>query len=221
MSIAALLSGVIAGYGIALPVGPIALLITEAGLRYGLRTALFAGAGAATADLFYAATAAAAGSALVVVLGPAEAAVRFIAALAVSIFGLAGLFRLRRDVRAMRTRENPQSSSADTAAPQPDLPPAGLAVYGRFVGLTLLNPLTIGYFAALVIGSAPSSNRLVERALFVAGVAAASLSWQSLLALFGAALRRHLSLNVRFVADIAGNLIVVLLGVRLMIAALG
>jgi arginine exporter protein ArgO len=219
MSVAPLLSGVVAGFGIAIPVGPIALLITEAGLRYGLRTAFFAGAGAATADLLYAATAAAAGSALILVLGPAEAAIRFVAALAVSIIGLAGLIRLRRQIRGLRGGASEESTPDNDAAGEADPPPGAFAVYSRFVGLTLLNPLTIGYFAALVVGSAPSSNRAVERALFVAGVAVASLTWQSLLAFFGASLRRRLTLNLRFVTDIIGNMIVVLLGVRLMIAA--
>ena len=50
----AFLNGVVAGYGIAIPVGPIAILILELGLRRGFRIALSAGAGAASADLIYA-----------------------------------------------------------------------------------------------------------------------------------------------------------------------
>jgi hypothetical protein len=43
----AFITGVVAGYGIAIPVGAIAILIVEVGLKHGFRPAFFAGAGAA------------------------------------------------------------------------------------------------------------------------------------------------------------------------------
>jgi threonine/homoserine/homoserine lactone efflux protein len=43
--------GVLAGYGIAIPVGAIAVLIIEVSIRRGLTSGLQAGAGAASADL--------------------------------------------------------------------------------------------------------------------------------------------------------------------------
>ena len=46
--------GVLAGYGIAIPVGAIAILIVDMGLRRGFPPAFMAGAGAATADFIYA-----------------------------------------------------------------------------------------------------------------------------------------------------------------------
>jgi arginine exporter protein ArgO len=48
------LTGVIAGYGIAIPVGAIAILIVQVGIKCGFRCAFAAGAGAATADLAHA-----------------------------------------------------------------------------------------------------------------------------------------------------------------------
>ena len=60
----AFITGVVAGYGIAIPVGAIAILIMEAGIRRGFRPAFFAGAGAATADFLYAALAVVGGAAL-------------------------------------------------------------------------------------------------------------------------------------------------------------
>jgi len=50
--------GVLAGYGIAIPVGAIAVLIVDMGLRRGFGFGLMAGAGAATADFLYAGLAA-------------------------------------------------------------------------------------------------------------------------------------------------------------------
>jgi threonine/homoserine/homoserine lactone efflux protein len=54
--------GMIAGYGIAIPVGAIAVLIVQVGIRCGFRCAASAGAGAATADLLYALLAVTGGS---------------------------------------------------------------------------------------------------------------------------------------------------------------
>ena len=52
--LSAFLIGAAAGYGIAIPVGPIAVLIVRTGLRRGFRVAAAAGAGTATVDLVYA-----------------------------------------------------------------------------------------------------------------------------------------------------------------------
>ncbi|MGD8759913.1 MAG: hypothetical protein PVJ07_06640, partial [Anaerolineales bacterium] len=59
----AFLEGVLAGLGVAVPVGAIAILIVDVGLRQGFSTAFMAGAGAASADFLYAGLAALAGEA--------------------------------------------------------------------------------------------------------------------------------------------------------------
>jgi hypothetical protein len=53
--------------GIAIPVGPIAILIIELGIRRGFSVAFCAGAGAASADLVYVTLAALAGTFLVII----------------------------------------------------------------------------------------------------------------------------------------------------------
>jgi arginine exporter protein ArgO len=92
---------------------------------------------------------------------------------------------------------------------------SGLRTYGRFVGLTLLNPLTVTYFAALILGGGTGGARWEGRALFVLGAALASLSWQSLLAGLGALAHRRLPAAMRQVTSLVGNLIVIGLGIRL------
>ena len=47
-------AGAIAGYGIAIPVGAISILIVNTSLRCGFGVGFMAGAGAATVDLLYA-----------------------------------------------------------------------------------------------------------------------------------------------------------------------
>ena len=57
--------GMVAAYALAIPIGPIAILILELGIHRGFWVALSAGAGAASADLIYAAIAVNAGMFLV------------------------------------------------------------------------------------------------------------------------------------------------------------
>ena len=62
--------GLLAGYGIAIPLGAIGILIVGMGVRCGFRIGFMAGAGAATADLLYAVIASAAGTVLTTLLAP-------------------------------------------------------------------------------------------------------------------------------------------------------
>ena len=63
-------AGALAGYAIAIPVGAIAVLIVELGIRRGFRIAASAGAGAAAADGLYATLAVIGGTAIAVILEP-------------------------------------------------------------------------------------------------------------------------------------------------------
>ena len=200
------LQGILAGYGIAVPVGAIAILIIESGLRLGFWAGFAAGAGAATADVLYALLAAAAGQALAGLLEPYAAPLRLLSAAALIVLGGWGLWSLRQ------TR-TPQAAGAS----QPLEQGAG-KIYARFVGLTLLNPLTIVYFSALILGGSSGQAAWGSRAVFVLGAGLASLSWQSLLAGLGAWGHRRLPARARRLAGLAGNLIVLGLGVRLLVS---
>ena len=200
----AFLQGVLAGYGIAIPVGAIAILIVELGLRQGFWAGFAAGAGAATADLVFATLAAVAGHALASALAPYAGALRLAGAAVLVGLGAWGLWRLAR------------SKKSDPDARDALLQERPLAIYTRFVGLTLLNPLTVTYFAALILGGNAEIDGWAGRAAFVVGAVAASLSWQSLLAATGALGHRHLSPGVQRGASVVGNLIVIGLGVRML-----
>ena len=88
MSLELFLQGLIAGYGIAIPVGPIAILIIELGIRKGFSTAFCAGAGAASADLVYATLASLAGTFLVSILRPYSSIIHTVSALALIALGV-------------------------------------------------------------------------------------------------------------------------------------
>jgi arginine exporter protein ArgO len=204
-----LLEGLAAGYGIAVPVGAVSILIFTAGMKSGFWKAFAAGAGAATADLVYASAASVAGSALVMVLQPGARA-----------FRIGGGFVLLlmaawSTAQAFRGREQRQEKSVGDAAAGP------AAAYVQLLGVTLVNPLTVVYFAALILGRDQGGPSIaVDRLAFVLGAAVASLSWQTLIAALGSLLHGRLTPRFRMGAVIGGNLIVAALGARILVLAL-
>ena len=200
--------GMLAGYGIAIPVGAIAILIVDTALRRGWWPGFAAGAGAASADFLYALLAAAAGQALSGLIAPLAGPLRAISGGVLLALGGYGIWRVWQTARS--------APSDPAAAPAP--PTQGeWRTYQQFLGLTLLNPLTIAYFAALILGGGGRVDSLPDRLLFVTGAGLASLSWQSLLAVFGALARRGLPPNLRWVLSLIGNLIIIGFGVSILV----
>jgi arginine exporter protein ArgO len=89
--------------------------------------------------------------------------------------------------------------------------------FAVFLGLTLLNPVTVTYFAALILGLTATGSGPEEKAAFVGGAFVASLSWQLLLAAVGAFLHRRLPPGLRAGVIVLGNAIVLVFA--LLIAA--
>ena len=195
--IGSFLAGALAGYAIAIPVGAIAILIVDLGLRGGFRRAAAAGAGAATADLAYASLAVLAGTAVAALLAPIAWWLRIAAVVALLAIGIRGMLRSLRPARA------------GSRVPAGSL----RATYLRFLGLTILNPATIIYFAALILGLGSLGSGPAERAAFVVGAFLASLSWQTFLAGVGSAGHRRLSARVRGAFSLVGNLTIIAMAI--------
>ncbi|MFF0556420.1 LysE/ArgO family amino acid transporter [Streptomyces sp. NPDC004266] len=206
---AAVVAGVLAGYGIAIPVGAVGAHLVAVTARTGWRTGAGAALGVATADGAYALLAVAGGSALVPVLAPVTTPLRWASAVVLTVLAVrAGWAALA----AHRRRGGPASRDDGTV-----LTPA--RAYLAFLGITILNPMTVIYFAALVLAtdsSAPSTP--ADRAAFVLGALAASASWQLLLALGGSLLGRALtSAHGRLATALASSTLIVVLAVRLVV----
>jgi arginine exporter protein ArgO len=179
----AFLAGLLAGYGVAIPVGAIAILILGLSARTSLRVGVAAALAVATADGLYAAVAALGGAGLAGVIAPVAGPLRVVAALV--LLGLAG-HGLRTAWRARRPEAGPTPSRAGLTTP--------VRAFAGVLGLTLLNPTTVLYFAALVLGRRDAADPDgVTAALFVAGAFLASASWQLLVAGSGRVVGRALA----------------------------
>jgi arginine exporter protein ArgO len=172
---AALLAGLWAGYGIAVPVGAIGALLVSLAARAGWRVSAAAALGVATADGVYAAVAVLGGQGLVEILEPVSTPLRWTAVAVLLVIAA-------RTARGARR----------TAAAGPSvLATSPLRAFLALLGLTLLNPATVIYFTALVLGGRvahPDSATLFVLAAFLA-----SASWQLLLAGGGSVLGRLLT----------------------------
>lgn len=91
--------------------------------------------------------------------------------------------------------------------------------YLAMLALTLLNPATVVYFSALIVGL-PFLGDAGDRLAFAVAAGAASLSWQWLLAVFGAALGRGGGHRVRRISAAFGNAVIVVMGALIMLAPL-
>ncbi|MFI6237932.1 LysE family transporter [Micromonospora sp. NPDC050784] len=169
----AFLAGLVAGYGVAIPVGAIAILILGLSARTSFRVGAAAALAVATADGLYAAVAVLGGAGLAGIIAPVAGPLRVVAA--VVLLGLAahGLWRTWSAHRSRR----PVTARVGRGMGTPG------RAYAALLGLTLLNPTTVLYFAALVLGRRDTADEdAVSAALFVVGVLLASASWQLLIA---------------------------------------
>ncbi|WP_433614572.1 LysE family transporter [Dactylosporangium sp. CA-139114] len=196
-------SGLLAGYGVAVPVGAIGALIVSLASRHSWRVGAAAALGAATADGLYAVVAVLGGAALAGVIAPVSGALRWVAFAVLMI--LAG--RTARD--AVRHRH-------ESATPRPA---GGRRAYLTLLGLTLLNPVTIVYFGSLVLGRrAGDGPPAGADALWVAAAFVASASWQLFLAASGSLLGRVLTgARGRFWSAIVSSAVIAVLAVLLVV----
>jgi arginine exporter protein ArgO len=213
----ALVAGLVAGYGIAVPIGAVGTYLVSVSARSGVRRGAFGALGVASADALYAAVAVLGGAALASVVEPLARPLQLVSAVVLLgiALGIAVQTVRERTVRE-RTSVHRRGQRVPSAVPLADGVGAAEASGGRggttalarsradgsrtaadvrtyltFLGMTVLNPMTVVYFAALVLGGQGELFRSpVDRVVFVGAAALASASWQLLLATGGAVLGR-------------------------------
>ncbi|MCT9008934.1 LysE family transporter [Streptomyces sp. NPDC054766] len=207
---AALVAGLLAGYGIAMPVGAVATYLVSLTARTSLRIGASAALGVATADGLYALVAALGGTALAAGLQPILLPLRWASVLVLAALAVRGAIGAVRQYRERRLAERTGQD-----------PPHPARAYLALLGITLLNPTTVVYFAALVLGSRTAEAvRPLEQGVFVLAAFAASASWQLLIAGGGALLGRTLTGHRgRLVTGLASSGLIMLLAVRVLMAA--
>lgn len=194
----AFLQGLVIGFSIAAPVGPIGLLCIRRSLADGRLAGLVSGLGAATADALYGVVAALGLTAVTALLLEHRALLQLGGGLFLVYLGLATL------------RPRPSVVVAPAASAR-NLP----AAYLSTLTLTLANPLTIlsflGIFAGLGVG-AVGPTALSAFAL-VAGVFLGSATWWLLLSFTAATLGARLRTGGLRALNVVSGLILAAFGI--------
>ncbi|HEV2640428.1 MAG TPA: LysE family transporter [Actinocrinis sp.] len=230
--IGALLAGALAGYGVAIPVGAVGAYLVTLSARTSLRIGAGAALGIATADVVYSAIAMLGGTTLARTIQPAMQPLRWTSGLVLIALAARGAANGVRQYRSRATTDiatsTSTSTSTDPTAPTNSAtigrrtPTTPLRAYLSLWAVTMLNPLTVIYFAALVFGGqAKAASNGLDQVVFVAAVFVASASWQLLLAGGGALLGRVLTGDRgRLGTALASSLLIFVLAVRLLPPAL-
>ena len=205
--IAGLAAGLLAGFAVALPLGPIGSYLITLTARSSLRIGVAAALGVAVMDGVYALLAVLGGAAASAALAPWLGVLRWTAVAVLLLLAV-------RTLAAART-----APAAGAFEPVPHRRP--VAVFGQFVALTAINPGTLISFTALVIGARLGSSLPASgQALFVLGTLVASASWQLCLAGTGALLGRLLS-SRRAALGYASAALLAVLAITLAFGAIG
>lgn len=221
------LAGLAAGFGVAIPVGAIAVLVMGLAAQNSFRVGAAAALGVATADGLYAAVAALGGAALAAVLAPVAGPLRVVAAVVLLALAAYTAGRALRSVRPTAVA----NSGAEARADHPAAPSASSArrrgletpprAFAGVLALTLLNPATVVYFAALVLGRQGSAAPALSIAgAFVLGAFLASASWQLLVAGGGTLVGRILAgPRGRLGTALVSSAIIAVLAVTMLLSA--
>lgn len=207
---AAVVAGLLAGYGIAIPIGAVGTYLVALTARTSLWVGAAAALGVATVDGAYALVAVTGGAALTPLIEPAAGVLRWISA--VVLLAVAAQTTVSA-IRRYRSSPAFQGERPGRAVMTP------ARAYPALVVMTLVNPTTVVYFTALVLGSrAGSAFDWADRAAFVVAAFVASASWQLLLAGGGALLGRAVTGRRRQLGTaLASSALVVALAVRLVL----
>ncbi|MFF3401319.1 LysE family transporter [Streptomyces sp. NPDC002659] len=169
------MAGAAAGLGVAMPLGAVGVLLIQQGMRER-RGAVAAAAAVAVVDCAYAAVATALGPLVASALSGVEAWVRLVSAAVLAVIAVRGLFASRRPGPAVASEGEGEGTETGTGTGT-----GAVRTFTRFAAITLINPTTALYFAALTTAQGATLSTGAAGAVFVGAVFLASFGWQQLL----------------------------------------
>ena len=204
------LRGLVIGFGIALAIGPISLLVIRRTLDRGFAIGMASGLGVATAD----ATSGAVAAFGLTVVTDILVGIRRPLAIA------GGLFLVYLGIRALLAKTATRAA-ADTTA-DGDRSRSNLArAYVSILALTLTNPMTILSFVAVFAGLGVAGSGYVGAAAVTLGVFSGSTLWWIVLTITVATVRTRLTSTVLRGVNLLSGVIVAAFGVVAVASGLG
>jgi threonine/homoserine/homoserine lactone efflux protein len=203
--------GFFAGLALAIPVGPMAIMLINATLEKGWRTGVAGASAMATVDFLYALT--------VFLLGHAISSFfatwgQLLSLLGAGVLLWLGAATLVRNLRLMRSASQDVNDSKYASTP--------LKTFFVFAGATILNPPTALYFLGIApsVAQIETDNFLLSALVFALGVFVGSVIWQQALALAGTTLRKFAQKKIRVFFGLLGGALIIALAIALAVRAL-
>ncbi|WP_317969520.1 LysE family transporter [Paenibacillus sp. CCS19] len=171
------MKGIVIGFSIAAPVGPIGVLVIRRTLAQGRVNGLLSGLGAASADAVYGLVA---GLGLSIVMN-------FLLGLQFWLHLVGGLFLCYLGVRTFRSIASDTPASAQ-----------GRHLFGAYSSvflLTLTNPITILSFIGIFSGLGPAQTSSASALTLVVGVFTGSALWWLILSALVGLFNKHLNVQ--------------------------
>ena len=208
--------GLAAGLALAIPVGPMAILLVSTSIERGWRHGALGALGMASVDGLYAVAVYWLGSAIAGILAAWRLQLGMAGALI--LLALAGQLLLR-NVKLLRAKNSTEVREVPTGS-------AG-KTFGKFVLATIVNPPTALYFLAIaptVSAYATDAGQAAQSSaglVFAGGVFLGSLVWQQTLAAGGGSLRRITGVRARAILGLVGGVAMILMAAAIAVRALG
>lgn len=201
-----LIAGVLAGLALAIPLGPMAILLISTTLKHGRSVGIFGALAMATVDFGYAALVFAFGNVIINLLTGFLFPLRILGSLILVFVAL----RIYVDARNSSAIENPDLTNSTVSR---------FKTYAKFFGLTVLNPATAFYFFGITPSVAALSQvtDLMGITFFAIGVFLGSVVWQMSLVLAAHLTKSFTDVKVQKRIQYFGAALIVVLAIGLLV----
>ena len=202
-----LITGALAGLALAIPLGPMAILLISTTLKHGRGIGIFGALAMASVDFSYAALVFAFGNVIINLLTGWVFPLRVLGS-AILVYVAIKIFL---DARKSSKIENPDLTNS---------PASKFKTYAKFFGLTVLNPATAFYFVGItpsVAAMANASSETIGVLEFAVGVFAGSVVWQMSLVFAAHLTAKFTDVKVQHRIQYAGAILILALAVGLIL----
>lgn len=201
-----LITGALAGLALAIPLGPMAILLISTTLKHGRGIGFFGALAMATVDFSYAALVFAFGNVIINLLSGWVFPLRVIGS-AILIYVAVKIFF---DARNSSKIDNPDLSNS---------PASRLNTYAKFFGLTVLNPATAFYFFGITpsVAALSQGSGISSVGLFAIGVFLGSVVWQMSLVLAAHVTKSFTDIKVQHRIQYVGAALILALAIGLLL----
>jgi len=199
-------SGVLAGIALAIPLGPMAILLISTTIKHGRKIGVFGALAMASVDFTYAAVVFAFGNVVISFLTDWVFPLRVLGSLILLYVGI----KIFVDARKSSKINSPDLANSPTSRSR---------TYAKFFGLTVLNPATAFYFFGITpsVAALSQGTGFLSIAYFAVGVFLGSIVWQLFLVFAANLTKAFTNAKIQHRIQYAGALLIVALAIGLIL----